>query len=199
MMTGYEFETKREYEHEFGRGGIRLPKLEVEEGNFYPHDVVRFLEELWIMNGTDSDGIGQPNKNKENTGYFVVPATQDKPVVFAFGEVTQGPGQYDSPVTTYQFFVPPDECGEFQLVLSFTHYSSERCGFAGGRDYLEFQDHEDVKTDVCLYGYRTNGMYEPDEFANSSDAGAYTYDKPESQAALQLLADRTRELQDLLR
>lgn len=194
-MTGYEFETGDEYET--GRGGIKLPKLEIKEGDFYPHDAVRFLEELWRMNQADGNIIGRPSK-KRNSGYFVVPATQDKPAIFAFGETTKEDGRYDSPVTTYQFFTPPAESGEFQHVMSFTHYSSMHSGYAGGRDSLVIQDHEGRSTKLSLYGYRYLGKYEPDEFANYKHAGAYTYDHPESQTALQLLAAKTGELKHLL-
>lgn len=194
-MKSHEFEAGDEYE--IGRGGIRLPKLEIKDGDFYPHDTVRFLEELWNVNEADGNGIGQPSKER-NTGYFVVPATQDRPTIFAFGETTKGDGRYDSPVTTYQFFTPPTESGEFQLVMSFTHYSSRNCGFAGGRDSLVLQDHEGQSIDLSLYGYRYHGKYESDEFANYGDAGAYTYNDPESQAALQLLAAKTSELKNLL-
>lgn len=195
-MTVYEFETRDE--HEVGRGGVKLPKLEIKEGDFYPHDTIRFLEELWKMNEAAGSNIGQPSKER-NTGYFVVPATQDKPAIFAFGETTSGEGRYDSPVTTYQFFTPPAESGELQLIMSFTHYSSTHCGFAGGRDSLAVQDHEGQSKRLSLFGYRYHGKYELDEFANYRNAGSYTYDDSESQAALQLLASKTSELKSLLR
>lgn len=194
-MARHELET--EIEHEIGRAGVKLPKLEIKNGDFYPQDTVRFLKELWDLNQFDGDDIGQPGKDR-NTGYFVVPATDDRPVVFAFSEVTKGMDRYDSPVTTYQFFTPPTESGNFQLVMSFTHYSSSNGGFAGDRDTLVFQDHERQSTSLALYGYRRHGEYQADEFANYRNVGVYTYDDPESQETLRLLANKTGELKNLL-
>lgn len=198
-MTSYEFEASNEYE--IGRGGVKLPKIEIKDGDFYPHDTVQFLEELWKMNRVDGNsignGIGQPGTRRD-AGYFVVPAIQDKPAIFAFGETTKGDGRYDSPITTYQFFTPPAESGEFRLVMSFTHYSSRNSGFAGARDRLVLQDHEGQSIYLSLYGYRSHGIYKPDEFASYREAGAYTYDTHQSKKDLQLLANKTDELKNLL-
>ena len=194
-MARYESEANVEYE--IGRGGLKLPELEIRDGDFYPHDTVRFLEELWDMNQVADADIGQPSKDRD-TGYFVVPATEDKPAIFAFGETTKGTGRYDSPVTTYQFFATPTESGKFPLVMSFTHHSSSYSGFAGGRDTLVLEGHEGQVTYMSLYGYRRNGVYESDQFANYREPGAYTYDDPVSQESLQILASKMHELKTLL-
>lgn len=194
-MASGEFEDKVGYE--VGRGGVILPKLEIMDGNFYPRDVAEFLDELWRMNEVGGDGIGQPSTDRR-TGYFVVPATQDKPAIFAFRETTKRAGQHESPVTTYQFLTLPAETGKFQPVMAFTHLSAMNSGFAGGRDTLVLQDHEGQETSLGLYGHRWHGEYEPDEFANYRAWGNYTYDSPESQQSLRVLASKIGELKSLL-
>ena len=194
-MASHEFETSNGYD--VGRGGVKLPKLEIKYGDFYPHDTVQFLKELWKVNQADGDSIGYED-TKRGTSYFVVPATQYRPTIFAFAETVKGDGQYDSPVTIYQFFTPPNEVGKFQLVMSFTHYSSTNCGYAGGRDRLVVQDHEGQSTSMSLYGNRYRGTYEPDEFTNDRKPGEYNYDDLKSQENLQLLVNKTNELRDIL-
>jgi hypothetical protein len=194
-MAGYEVEARGKYE--LGRGGIKLPIIEIKESDFYPHDSLQFLEDLWKMNLVNGISIGQPSKGRK-TSYFVVPASQEKPAIFAFSETTKGDGIYDSPITTYQFFTPPSEIGGFQQVMSFTHRSSTNSGFVSGRDTLVLEDHNGQRTDYGLFGYRHQGEYRPDEFANYRNPGAYTYDGTKSKKALQLLANKTIELKDLL-
>lgn len=195
-MTVYELEAT-EAGYDIGRGGVKLPKLNVTEGHFYPHHTVDFLRQLWDLNETDSSAIGQQTTQR-NAGYFVVPASDEKPIIFAFRETTQGPSRFDGQTTTYHFFTAPDQSGGLETVMTATYHGRASEGLVSDRAGVWIQDHEGQRTSLGLFGSVKGDVYLPDPFANYRESGMFTYDSKESQLARQEFEARTREIRDLL-
>lgn len=100
-----------------GRGGLRLPEVELHEG-YGPKEFLRFFHGLWVAN-TDlrfSTDYAAFNTRSVEPRQLVVPTSESKPLVVLDYSCRPRQQHYDSATERMRVLLPPSsEAGQFQV------------------------------------------------------------------------------------